>query len=194
MQKIAAAIVTAARKARTPEGRVELGAALRAQRVAEKRKPPVGRKTDALTRFNRHLAFSSCDCWFWVGSRDNGGYGVLPGAMNETKAHRVSYRLFVGEIPAGMKVLHSCDTPCCVNPAHLRTGSQSENVADMCAKGRQRAIPLCGSRNPMAKATPEIVAAIRGEFERGTTQRQIARDFSLSLMTINRIVRKESWK
>jgi hypothetical protein len=55
-------------------------------------------------------------CWIWkAGKRGNNGYGGF--RINATSirlAHNVSYELYVGEIPKGMMVLHSCDnTLCC---------------------------------------------------------------------------------
>ncbi len=53
-------------------------------------------------------------------------------------AHRVSWEMFCGEIPAGQKVLHRCDVSLCVNPDHLFLGTQKENVHDCEKKGRGR--------------------------------------------------------
>lgn len=76
-------------------------------------------------------------CWTWFKSKDQCGYGMIgiaPGRCN--RAHRVSYELHVGPIPAGMIVRHSCDNPPCVNPAHLSVGTDADNVRDRDSRGR----------------------------------------------------------
>jgi HNH endonuclease len=71
------------------------------------------------------------ECWIWQGSL-RGGYGECA----EGLVHRVSYELFVGPVPDGLCVLHTCDTPTCYNPDHLFVGTRVDNVHDMIAKGR----------------------------------------------------------
>jgi hypothetical protein len=51
-------------------------------------------------------------------------------------AHRRSHELFIGPVPDGMMVLHSCDVRECVNPSHLRAGSAADNGDDMAVRGR----------------------------------------------------------
>jgi hypothetical protein len=141
----------------------------------------------------RSVVFGSSECWYWTGSLHNLGYGQLP-AMGESKAHRVAYRIFKGDIPQGLHVLHSCDTRCCVNPEHLSLGTHKENMADMTAKGRHKPIRMLGESNPMSRLTAELVAGMRAECANGTTQRELARRLGVSPMTVSRAVRKESWK
>ena len=74
-------------------------------------------------------------CWLWAGSLHNGGYGAFS-AFGESRANRVSYRLYKGDIPPGMFVMHKCDNPPCVNPDHLEIGTPRDNVRDMIAKNR----------------------------------------------------------
>lgn len=72
-------------------------------------------------------------CWDWTGPLHPTGYGSVrsPAGDKSNYAHRASFFLTHGRLPApGMYILHSCDRPCCVNPAHLREGTQQENVDD----------------------------------------------------------------
>lgn len=76
-------------------------------------------------------------CWLWMATADEKGYGHFGIAAGKArKAHRVSYELFVGPIPAGQIVCHKCDNPSCVNPEHLFIGSHQDNADDRGAKGR----------------------------------------------------------
>lgn len=78
-------------------------------------------------------------CWLWTGGTTGPGYGRT-GRINGRQfyAHRLSYEIHAGPIPAGMYVCHACDNPQCVNPAHLWLGDQTANMADAAAKGRIR--------------------------------------------------------
>ena len=75
-------------------------------------------------------------CWTWTASRDPIGYGTFGFDGKVRKAHRVAYVLAFGEIPEGHHILHSCDNPPCVNPAHLRSGTRKDNMQDALKRGR----------------------------------------------------------
>jgi len=66
-------------------------------------------------------------CWNWTGCKTN-GYGRFKlSTGNIQQAHRVSYELSKGTIPAGLVVDHACHNRSCVNPNHLRAITQKQN-------------------------------------------------------------------
>jgi hypothetical protein len=75
-------------------------------------------------------------CWLWFGTPGNWGYGSMSINSRSTQTHRIAWRLYVETIPKGLRVLHTCDTPACVNPAHLYLGTHQDNMDDMRRKGR----------------------------------------------------------
>lgn len=128
----------------------------------------------------------SDDCWLWTASIDDSGYGRFHTVgMEWDRAHRVSWRIHYGEIPDGLRVLHRCDTPACVNPNHLFLGTQADNIADMVAKGRN---VLSGLNNH--KLTPEQVRQIRQDYIPYKVSRtKLAKRFNVHPDTIDRILR-----
>lgn len=71
-------------------------------------------------------------------TKDEDGYGrVRLKTGGKEGAHKLAYRIFVGAVPQGYVVMHTCDNPACCNPKHLRIGTQKENVQDALLKGRR---------------------------------------------------------
>lgn len=81
------------------------------------------------------------DCWEYGGGTSAGGYGQIHWRGKSWRAHRVAYTLAKGDIPSGLDVLHGCDNPPCVNPDHLRVGTDSDNIRDSFERGRRNVVP-----------------------------------------------------
>lgn len=130
-------------------------------------------------------------CWEIISHAPNlKGYVVLTRKRKNVRAHRLSYEIFVGEIPEGMCVCHYCDNRSCVNPSHLFPGTVQDNNADMFQKGRQWT-PL-GIKHGRAKLNDEKVGEIRilvKEF----TQERVAKMLGVGQSTINDIVTGKTW-
>lgn len=135
------------------------------------------------------------ECWIWRGAVGVGGYGVTRLNKNYTPrtflAHRLALWFSGVEFSREAKVLHSCDTPLCCNPRHLRIGTQSENVRDMHERNRRASFK--GERNGRAKLSREDVVEIRRLLAAGLSQEKVAKRFGVWQTNIGRIARRETW-
>ena len=122
-------------------------------------------------------------CWPWLAAKDSRGYGRFStggrsGGM--VLAHR--YALSVTD--PGVHVLHSCDNPSCVNPAHLRMGNHALNMRDMAARERARTPRL----------TAVQVSQIRRLAASGVTYLRLAHQFGVSKSNIQAIAARKTWR
>jgi hypothetical protein len=139
------------------------------------------------------------ECWEWRGTRNDSGYGVMVvGGRNgrkQIRAHRVAWELHHKHPLNNAVVMHTCDNPACCNPAHLRAGTQQDNLADMVNKRRHRSRALSGEANGHAKLTTEAVRQIRIVYRAGgITQQQLADRFGVGTTAISSVVRGQTWK
>lgn len=131
--------------------------------------------------------YTKCEsgCWLWNGPV-SGGYGCVGVGDGSYAAHRLMYLLHVGNIPRGLHVLHRCDTPACVNPAHLFLGTNLLNMQDRNAKGRVAK----GEQNGRAKLTMKDVHAIRTDFRPLLV---IANEYGVTRQQAGKIRRGLAW-
>jgi len=138
-------------------------------------------------RLLRHT-LKTPSCWVWTGGKFTDGYGNIGTSKGARRAHRVSYELYVGPIPEGMQVLHSCDNPSCINPAHLSVGTCADNMRDRDTKGRH--VPRPGVLNGAAKLNEADVRLIRIS-PLSTTE--LAGILEVCTHTIRRVRTNTSW-
>ncbi len=135
-------------------------------------------------------------CWRWTGQMAATGYGRFfvghkPGRkIIWQQAHRLSWEIHYGPVPAQTQVCHRCDNRACVNPAHLFLGSHQDNMADRNAKGREAK----GEGHGMAKLDELKVQWIRSEHLKGKGHKRIARELGVNKTTVARVLKGETWR
>lgn len=114
----------------------------------------MSRKAVPIEQVLSRYTVAESGCWEWTGYRNLQGYGQALRRDETTckyrphQAHRLAYEFHCGPIPDGHVVMHKCDNPACINPAHLMTGTQAENLRDMSVKGRHRPRNWHLNKNP----------------------------------------------
>ncbi|HEY3497143.1 MAG TPA: HNH endonuclease [Polyangiaceae bacterium] len=136
-------------------------------------------------------------CWLWTAGKDWDGYGLfsLPrglfGRARSVRATRFVWELHHGAPPGKALVCHRCDTPACVNPAHLFLGTPKDNFHDCLAKGRYS--PK-GAGNAAAKLTAEDVVKIRNLYASGGwSQQALAHIFGVKQTAVSNVVKRRTW-
>lgn len=139
---------------------------------------------------------SSNECWNWIGTLDAGGYGKL--YMSHPKpttlmAHRVSYFIHNNNrLPDNKIVMHTCDNPSCVNPDHLKMGTQKDNVLDCVKKDRRS--PQDGENNHRAILSNDDALKIKDLYQTGKyNHRELGDMFGVHGGTISNIVQGKTW-
>lgn len=137
-------------------------------------------------------------CWNWTAYKCEWGYGIFGlSGRRLVKAHRYAFGL--DRIPGGFCVLHKCDNPACVNPAHLFLGTNKDNIADKVSKGRQAKgasiKQKVGEKNINAKLNSKQVLEIRKMFSCGEkTKTELGRMFGVTMPSIYAIVKNKTWR
>jgi hypothetical protein len=133
------------------------------------------------------------ECFLWQGCKGSRGYGTLAvGKRNKESAHRLAWALANKSAPpAGMHVMHSCDTPACVNPAHLSIGTAADNQRDCSRKGRKNVAR--GSRHKSAKTTEGQMVRAAQLFAQGMTYRCISGRLGISRWSLIKTLQGHRW-
>lgn len=149
------------------------------------------------------MSSSAAGCWNWIGGRckyvKDGPitYGKIYIDRVPFYAHRVAWELFVGPIPDGIYVLHSCDNPPCVNYVdHLFLGTPLDNAVDreMKERGNSSAKGLLGENHWNARLTLDQAREIREARRAGSKLTVLAEKYGMDISTISKIGLGKLWK
>lgn len=105
------------------------------------------------------------------------------------RAHRYAYEQAHGPIPEGFVILHECDNPSCINPEHLRAGTQADNLADMTDKGRRARVH--GEEHHATSLTDDQVRAIRRA--KHAPRKLLAKRYGISPGVVSDIRSRRTW-
>jgi hypothetical protein len=126
---------------------------------------------------------SESGCLEWQAATSGSGYGVLKVCGKQLYAHRVSHELNNAPLTDDKPyVIHSCDNPRCVNPAHLSAGTLADNQRDSISKGRKH-----GSTHAQSAEFAARAAALRAA---GLTQEAIARSLGSSQQRVCKALKR----
>ena len=132
---------------------------------------------------------SRTECWEWTAAKFTKGYGAFGIRGKSERAHRVAWML-ANQKPIGKYfILHSCDNPKCVNPAHLRRGTHRDNEKDKVNRGRQ-----AGERNSNARLTREDVLQLRYIYKSGWSSADLANLVGMNTSHISKVVNNYYWE
>lgn len=125
-------------------------------------------------------------CWLWKGAKLKDGYGEFKINNCNITASRAAYEHFNGYIPLNYLILHTCDNPSCVNPAHLYPGTPKHNMEDCQNRGR---FPNSKLNNKKVK---EIKEALKNE--KWGTSAALARKYGVTRCIIANIKTGKAWR
>ncbi len=132
------------------------------------------------------------ECLEYTGATDKKGYARIYWRSRNQIGSRVAYTLAKHEIDEGMVIMHTCDNPPCINPEHLKQGTQYDNSMDSVSKGRH--VNMKGENNTMAKLTEYQVKTIHSLFAAGVSANKLSKTFNVSRRTVAKIINGESWE
>jgi hypothetical protein len=140
-----------------------------------------------LCRFAKYVfAEPNTGCHLWAGAISDTGYGKFwlegKGPSVFVGAHQFALGVSLGRFPR-LFTLHSCDVRACVNPDHLREGTQLENLGDATSRGRIKSLLSRGD-----------VVEIKKRLASGERHAAIASDYEICTAAVNHINTGRNWR
>lgn len=131
-------------------------------------------------------------CWICTSHKpSSAGYPRIRRNGKLIQLHRYVYSKYVGKIPDGYCIMHTCDNRMCINPNHLKAGTIADNNTDMYTKGRNSPFPP--ERTYKKKLSVSDVVAIRKKVQSKSVV-SVAKEYRVNEETIRRIKLRRTWK
>jgi hypothetical protein len=124
-------------------------------------------------------------CHIWQRATNGVGYGKLRVKGKLIGAHRFSYERVHGAVSPELDICHRCDTPACVNPGHLFSGTHKANMRDHYSKGRHGGL------------TPKQVKWLRKNYIPNDPEfsgHALARKLGAGEKAVHEVLRGASWR
>lgn len=147
------------------------------------------RKETSLTEIKSLCVEDANGCHIWQLSL-NRGYAQWRLNGKTVKLLRVVTALAHGLPETHQHALHSCDIKACLNPDHLRWGTNLENIQDKVNRNRS----TTGEKSASAKLTWDSVNQIRNSYGDGITLRKLAETHGVVFTVIQRVINNSIWK
>jgi hypothetical protein len=151
------------------------------------------KKMTSIERFQSKVKISESGCHEWTGGLSEKGYGVFKGEKRLTwQAHRWIYHYHNPKTPVFLYILHKCDNRKCVNPNHLYSGIQFDNMRDMHERGR--ANKARGIDSALSIFNESLVSNIKGLYAIGIQAKLIAKCIKQSHSAVWSVISGKTWK
>ena len=148
---------------------------------------------DGYFRKSIEYTINSNGCWICISHNlDKDGYPKIKRYNKSMAMSRYIYEIVYDvKIPPKILVMHSCDTPQCINPKHFLLGTSYDNIHDCLNKNRG----YVGELNSQVILSDEDVAGIC-ELLQNTqlSLTEIAKKYRVHKSTISKIKRRKNWK
>ena len=154
-------------------------------------------RVETVERFGKFVRIpkDETQCWPWSGGKNSKGYGYFWDGKRLVRAHRFMWEFSDNsKLKLGQLVIHSCDNRGCVNPAHLRVGTASDNMQDMVKRGRHYMHHRMVGPNGRTLVVSDVKAIRHLLTTTKMLHREIAEWFGVHRSTISELSRGEIWK